>query len=161
LLELGQGLRLRPATDADRELLFAVYSAARAEELALAPWDDATKLAFLNHQFQTQDSEYKRTRPDAAYDVILVDGAEAGRLYLHRTPEELVVVDVALLPEFRNRGIGSRLMRSVMEEAAASGTPVTLHVEHFNRARGLYDRLGFRELDRDGVYALMEWTAAS
>jgi ribosomal protein S18 acetylase RimI-like enzyme len=153
----GSSLGLRRTTGADRPLLFAIYAAARAEEMARVPWDDAAKHAFLTMQFDAQDTYYRRQRPGAAYDVVLVDGEPAGRLYVDRGPDELVVMDIALLPRFRGRGVGTRLMRALMAEAAAGGVPVTLHVERFNRAHALYARLGFRALSDDGVHLLMRW----
>jgi ribosomal protein S18 acetylase RimI-like enzyme len=150
-------LHLRPSTPADRELLFAVYAAARADELARVPWDDAAKHAFLSQQFELQDTQYRAQRPDASYDVVLLDGEPVGRLYVQRGAEELEVMDIALLPSFRNRGVGTRLMRDVMSEAEARGRPVTLYVERFNPAYALYQRLGFREIRDDGVYRFMRW----
>jgi ribosomal protein S18 acetylase RimI-like enzyme len=134
----------------------AVYASTRAEELAQVPWDDATKRAFLEQQFVAQDTDYRRTRPGATFEVILVDGEPAGRLYLHRSATELHVLDIALLPAFRNRGVGSRLLRELAAEADAASIPSTIYVEKLNPARRLYQRLGFREVEDGPVYLLME-----
>lgn len=90
---------------------------------------------------------------------MLVDGEPAGRLYVDRPPGELRVMDVALLPEFRGRGVGTELLRRVLAEGAATARPVTIHVERLNPARRLYARLGFVAEDAGGpVYLLMRWT---
>ena len=62
-----------------------------------------------------------------------------------------------LLPEQRGRGVGTALLTAVFAESVPAGRSVSIHVELFNPARRLYERLGFRELSRNGVYALMEW----
>jgi ribosomal protein S18 acetylase RimI-like enzyme len=149
---------LRPVDRAaDGELLYAVYASTRAEELAVVAWTDAQKEAFLRMQFEAQDRHYHDLRPDAAYDVVLVDGRPAGRLYVDREAGEIRVVDIALLPQYRGRGVGRTLLRDVMEEGDRSGRPVTIHVEHGNRARALYERLGFTQIATTGVYDLLEY----
>lgn len=153
-------LRLRPAEPADRELLLRVYASTRAEELAPVPWSAGQKAAFLRFQFEAQDAHYRAHYDGCEYLVILADEAPAGRLYVHRRPDEIRLVDIALLPPWRGAGIGGRLLADLLAEARARGVPVRIHVEQQNRARGLYARLGFRPLGEHGVYVLMEWTPA-
>jgi ribosomal protein S18 acetylase RimI-like enzyme len=93
----------------------------------------------------------------AAFDVILVGGQPAGRLYLHRRDDEIRIMDIALLPEYCDRGIGTTLLHGLLSEAAAAGKPLRIHVERFNPALRLYERLGFRQIDDRGVYLFMEW----
>jgi ribosomal protein S18 acetylase RimI-like enzyme len=152
---------LRPATDADRDFLFAVYASTRADELALVPWDDATKHAFLAQQFDAQDVHYRRHYPRASYDVILAGDEPAGRLYVDRGTSELHILDIALLPAFRGRGIGTTFLRDLMAEAERDGTRVLIYVEVNNPARSLYDRLGFRQVAVEGIDLVMHWTPAS
>ena len=147
---------LRPVVDADRELLIAVYASTRAEELAPVPWDDAQKDAFIRMQFAAQDRYWREHKPGAEFCVVLVDGEPAGRLYLDRLADEIRIVDIALLPAWRGRGIGTLLLRDVLEEGRVAGLPVTIHVEQGNRARGLYERLGFRQISTAGVHHLMQ-----
>jgi ribosomal protein S18 acetylase RimI-like enzyme len=77
-----------------------------------------------------------------------------------RSGSEIEIIDIALLPEYRGRGIGRMLIEEILAEGKLSGRSVTIFVEHFNSARRLYDRLGFRHVDTNGVYHLMKWTAA-
>ncbi len=91
---------------------------------------------------------------------MLVDGQPAGRLYVARWDDEIRIVDIALLPGHRNGGIGTALLRDLMQEAEAAGTPVTIHVERFNPALGLYLRLGFTAIQDKGVHLLMRWSGA-
>jgi ribosomal protein S18 acetylase RimI-like enzyme len=151
-------VELRPATVEDRDLLERVYASTRARELALVPWSDEQKRAFVRFQFEAQSTDYASNYPDASFDVVLVDGAPAGRLYVERRPRENRIIDIALLPEFRGRGVGTRLLQAVLDESAAAGSAVTIHVERDNPAQTLYGRLGFQvAADDGGVYMLMEW----
>ncbi|HEX8066618.1 MAG TPA: GNAT family N-acetyltransferase [Thermoleophilaceae bacterium] len=109
----------------------------------------------MEQQFSAQDQHYKDNYRDTAYDVILVGGEPAGRLYVGRWREEIRIVDIALLPAFRGRGAGTALLRDLMAEADAAGKPLTIHVERENPARRLYERLGFAEAGEHGVYVLM------
>ena len=152
----ARALELRPADRDDEPFLFALYASTRAEELAIVPWDDAQKDAFLRMQFEAQRRHYATYYPAAAHDVVIVDGEPAGRLYVDRREDEIRIVDIALLPAYRGRGIGSALLTPILEEADAGGKTVSIHVEHNNRARRLYERLGFVEVAEQGVYALLE-----
>lgn len=153
---------LRPAGADDRELLFRIYASTRTEELAPVPWSEERKLEFLRGQFDAQDRWWRLQYPGCAFLVIEIGGEPAGRLYVDRRGTEVRVVDLALLPPFRRAGTGSRLIRELQAEAAAAGLPLTLHVERFNPARGLYRRLGFREIGAAGeVYLLLEWRSVS
>ena len=150
-------VELRPVDPAaDAAFLLAVYAATRAEELAVVPWTDAEKDAFLRMQFRAQDRWWREQRPDAVFDVILVDRQPAGRLYVDRRPEEIRIVDIALLPDHRAMGVGTLLIGRILDEGRTSGRPVTIHVERGNRARALYERLGFEQIDTTGVYDLLE-----
>ncbi len=64
-------------------------------------------------------------------------------------------MDIALLPERRNEGIGTHLLKSLIHESEASGKILSIHVERFNPALRLYERLGFRQKADKGVYLLM------
>jgi ribosomal protein S18 acetylase RimI-like enzyme len=154
----GARLGLRPIAPEDEPFLLAVYASTRADELALVDWDEGQKAAFVQMQFAAQHRYYQEHYADAAYDVILCDGVAAGRLYVARRPAEIRIVDIALLPEFRNAGIGTALLRGLLDEGAASGKRVSIHVERFNPALRLYARLGFRQVEDKGVYLLLEWT---
>jgi GNAT superfamily N-acetyltransferase len=154
---LGSRVALRPAGEGDLELLFRVYAGTRTEELALTSWDEPTKAAFLRQQFEAQHAYYHANYTDTSWDVVLLDGEPAGRLYVARWPEEIRIVDIALLPEYRGLGAGTYLVSRLMEEGRRSGRPVSIHVERFNPALRLYLRLGFAQVEDRGVYLLMEW----
>ncbi len=152
-------IALRPARVADHEFLVAVYAATRAGELALVPWSEAERDAFIRMQFDAQDSHYRQHYDGITFDVVELEGRAAGRLYVDRRADDIRIVDISLLPEFRDAGIGSALIQELLDEAAASGRTASIHVEMHNRARLLYERMGFREIAEHGVYRLLEWRA--
>jgi ribosomal protein S18 acetylase RimI-like enzyme len=150
-------ISLRPIGLEDQDFLYCVYASTRQQEMALVPWSDEQKVAFLQMQFNAQHKFYTENYPDAAFQAILLDGCAVGRLYLHRRESEICVVDIALLPAYRSQGIGTALLEQVLTEAQTRHVKVTIHVEMFNPALRLYQRLGFRHVADNGVYYLMEW----
>jgi GNAT superfamily N-acetyltransferase len=149
-------IRLRPASAADRELLYRIYASTRAEELASVDWSPSDKEAFLRMQFEAQDRHYREHYAGAEFLVVLAGDEPAGRLYVERREDEIRIVDVALLEPYRGKGIGGALVRDLLDEAGRSGKPVRIHVERLNPALRLYARLGFRQVADRGVYLLME-----
>jgi ribosomal protein S18 acetylase RimI-like enzyme len=149
------GVALRPVVPSDSAFLERVYASTRTVELEPVPWPAEQRAAFIAQQFHAQSVHYERHYADASFDVILVDGAPAGRLIVERSPERLHIVDIALLDEYRGRGVGTGLLRELIAEAGER--PVSIYVALTNRARSLYERLGFvAGGDGDGVYLLME-----
>lgn len=156
-------ISLRPAAPEDQALLMAIYGSTREDELKQATdWSDAQKLAFVEHQFLAQHAYYQEVYPDSDYSIILQGRNPAGRLYVERQliKGTIRIVDIALLPEYRNQGIGEYLLRNLQEDARQAGKSLTIHVERFNRALKFYERLGFQVIkETHGVYLLMEWKA--
>ena len=149
---------LRPVTEADLDFLVGVYGSTRDEELSQVTWADGQREAFVRMQFDAQDTDYRSRNPDGTFDVIELGRRPAGRLYVDRRPGDIRIVDIALLPEFRGRGLGTHLIGLLMREAGAANAKLSIHVEVHNRAAGLYDRLGFVVVAEQGIYRLMEWT---
>jgi ribosomal protein S18 acetylase RimI-like enzyme len=153
------GLDFRRITDADLPFLARVYASIRAEELAATDWSEEHKAAFLDQQFRAQHAHYQRYYPNADWLVTGHQGRDIGRLYVERWPSQHRIIDIAFLPEYRGRGLGEALLRDLLDEAAAAGKPVSIHVEKLNPAMRLYRRLGFVTEEDKGIYDLMRWTA--
>ena len=152
----------RPINPEDMPFLLRLYRSTREDELAMiVDWSDEQKDWFILMQFNAQHAWYQEHYVGATFDLILVDGVPAGRLYVHHREREIRLVDISFLPEFRNRGFGTNLLRNLLAEAEAAGKPLTIHVEKFNPAMRLYQRLGFTRIDETGPYDLMEWKPVS
>jgi ribosomal protein S18 acetylase RimI-like enzyme len=149
-------LILRAVEPADEPLLRKVYAGARADELAIVPWSAKEKDAFLRQQFDAQDAYYREHYRNASFNVIEADGKAAGRLYVARWEDEIRIMDIALLPEHQGAGVGTRLLRELLDEGSREGKRVSIHVEKHNPALRLYERLGFAPVAERGVYLLLE-----
>lgn len=142
----------------DVGFLLRLYESTRSEELDLTGWDAATRRAFVEMQFRAQHTHYTTHFPDAAYEILEIDGAPIGRLYVRRDGADIVLMDIALLPPYRNAGIGSELVRTLLDEASAERRAVALHVEVNNpRAHRWYRRFGFVDISSSGVHTYMRW----
>jgi GNAT superfamily N-acetyltransferase len=146
----------RPGDDDD--FVRAVYASTRQPELAVLRWPAAEQVAFVRMQFEAQARHYRTAFPDASHSIVCVDGRPAGRLIVHRSDDEIRIVDIALLPEFRRAGVGRELISRLLTEADATALPVRLHVLAGSEARRFWEQAGFaaRGTDDDGVYLSME-----
>ena len=149
---------LRASTPDDQEFLFAVYASTREEELSLSGWDDIQKRAFLEMQFRAQSQQYGLCYPHADSNVILLNDHPVGRLLVDRKGADITLVDIAVLPGYRNRGIGTTLIKSLLKEATGLKKDVALHVLRGSAAARLYERLGFTTVAEDSVYLEMRRT---
>ena len=150
---------LRPITPGDDSFLAGLYASTRAEELFVTTWSDEEKAVFCRRQFDAQSAHYRENYPGASLQVIEWDGAPVGRLYVARWDREIRIMDIALLPEHRGSGIATKLLRELQEEARSAGKSLTIHVERFNPALRLYERLGFQTAEDKGVYLLLQWSS--
>lgn len=146
---------LRPVTEADQALLTHIYASTREQELAQTDWNDEQKAAFIAMQFQAQHRAYS-AYPNADFFVIMHQQQPVGRLYLQYRTNAILIIDLALLTPFRGRGIGTAMLQAVFAEADKLGQSVQIHVEKFNPALLLYQRLGFQLKEDKGVYLFLE-----
>ena len=154
----GGVISLREVTADDDDFLLEVYASTRADELAQVPWDASQKDIFLRMQFDAQRRSYDERFPDAEYDLILLDGQPVGRLWIGRDEAEIRILDIALLSVGQNRGVGSALLRRLIDEAQQTGKLLRHMVFILNKdALRFYERLGFRVFEDLGGYLHMEW----
>jgi GNAT superfamily N-acetyltransferase len=150
-------ITLREVTAEDEAFLLEVYASTRALELSLVPWSDEQREAFLKFQFDAQHSHYRTQFPEASYQIIFNDTERVGRLYVLKDTAEIRILDLTVLPQHRNAGIGTLLMRDLLTEAEQTGKPVSIWVEQFNPSQTLFQRLGFSKIKEDGYNYLMQW----
>jgi GNAT superfamily N-acetyltransferase len=158
MLADGGALALRPVAPEDEEFLFGVYMSTRERELAQVEWGEGQKEQFVRWQFGLQRREYDTRFPQAEYNVILVDGQPGGRIWVGSDGTQIRLLDIALLPEFQNRGVGTLLLRRLMERARREHLPLRHMVFVLNdNAHRFYERLGFAIIEEFGAYKHMEW----
>lgn len=148
---------LRPANDNDREFLLQVYQISREIELSMTPWDDAQKRAFAEHQLDAQTYTYRVRYPDATHEIILYEGVRAGRIYVDRGDREISILDIAVIHEYRRKGIGTSLVTGLQKEAAETNRSVSIYIEPFNPSQKLFGELGFEIVPDEGVDLRFEW----
>jgi GNAT superfamily N-acetyltransferase len=148
---------LRLASPDDEPFLYELYCSTRAEEMAAWGLGQAQQKAFLELQFTARQRHYDIAFSGADHKIILCDDRPIGRMLVYRSEREIRLVDIALLPEHRNGGIGASLIQTLLEEARSTGKSVTLHVDKLSRAARLYERLGFSVTGDTGGSYKMEW----
>ncbi|MFN2529913.1 MAG: GNAT family N-acetyltransferase [Pyrinomonadaceae bacterium] len=141
---LAAGLvTLRKIVSEDEPLLLKIYASTREDELKLVPWTAEQILAFVTMQWQAQTTHYATYYPTADYNVILYQNEPAGRIIVERRDNRILLIDIAVLREFRNRGIGTYLLQQLLDESDAARKRIDLQVQKFSPALRLYERLGF------------------
>lgn len=157
-LPAGNALTLRRVGPGDEEFLVALYASTREEELAQVEWAEGQKDQFLRWQYGLQRSEYQTRFPDADYYIVLMDNQAAGRIWIGRDHQQIRLLDIALLPGFQNRGIGTILIRRLIDEASQTNKFLRHMVFVLNNdAHRFYERLGFAVIEDLGAYKHMEW----
>lgn len=154
----GGTVDLRPVAESDDDFLLTVYASTREDELAQTAWTVDQKRDFLRWQLDLQRREYETRFPDAEYRIIVVDQQPAGRIWVGADKEQIRLLDIALLPEFQNRGVGTILLRRLMDRADNEGKALRHMVFVLNNnADRFYERLGFKKIEDFGAYKHMEW----
>ncbi len=158
----NSALQLRAIEQTDMTVLLEIYASTRQQEMERVPdWTEDMKRTFIKSQFEAQHHYYQNVYVNGNFWVIESGKTSIGRLYLHEDFQQrgIRIIDIALLPAYRNQGIGQAILKDLMEKSAGLGCPLTIHVEAFNPAQRLYARLGFKKIsETNGVYHLMEWS---
>ncbi|WP_081418637.1 GNAT family N-acetyltransferase [Paenibacillus sp. Leaf72] len=150
-------LHMAQAGEKHHSFLYRVYASTREEEVEAWGWEESFQQAFLRMQYDLQKRSYESQYPDAENYILMKDDFQIGVCMLVRKADRMILVNVALLPAFRNSGYGTYLLQELQEEAAEKKQPIQLHVMRGNEALRLYERLGFHMVEEQGMHILMEW----
>ena len=153
----NQALHFRPIEDSDKDFLCQLYGTTRADEMAMVPWNDEQKKQFIEMQFNAQHSFYQEQFQQAEFNIVMIAEQDIGRLYTDQREDEIRIIDITLMPEFRGQGLGCQLLSDIINQAKQLKLPVTIHVEKNNPAMSLYQYFGFVKIEDQGVYDLMRW----
>ena len=155
---MPEKIALRPAVEEDGEFLFSVYASTRRSEVSAFGWADGQQDTFLRMQFEMRRRSYLMQYPKAENCVILCGDAPAGSIIVDRATDHISITDIAVLPEFRGRGIAGQMIAKLQHEAAKAGVPVVLSVDKGNlNARRLYEKLGFEPAGETELSIKMCW----
>jgi ribosomal protein S18 acetylase RimI-like enzyme len=150
---------LRSAEPSDYEFLAILYATTRSDELDRAGFPVDQRAAFCRMQFEAQQHHYRQYFARAHDQIVLLNDHVVGRVLVARAPDEIFLVDIALLPDYRNLGIGSQLVANLIAESKAQACPLRLYAEKNSRAQALYLRFGFVVTGDEGMHELMELMA--
>jgi ribosomal protein S18 acetylase RimI-like enzyme len=149
------GLSVRPVLPGDSAFIASLYAALRAPEFSALGWPEAMLRQFLEQQEQAQRHHYSAAFPGADWLIVERQGRSVGRFYIQLSSLAFRLIDISLMPDEQRKGIGSALIRDLLDYAAESGRPVDLQVARLNPARALYERLGFvASCDGSGHYQM-------
>ena len=152
-------ISIRPATDRDEAFVRQVHDAARHWEFEglLRSGQEEMYHKVMAQQYKSQHEVYFASYPAAHYGIIQWTDRPIGRLYVNYSDAEVLVLDIAVLPDYRGHGIGEIVLKGICIEAGMRRVPVRLHVHYLSRAQHLYTALGFRKTGMDGPSYAMEW----
>lgn len=141
-------ITLRAATADDYDFCYRVQKATMQEYVEQTwGWDEAFQQAYFRQRFDP-----------ARNQVIVLGGADIGVFAVERRERDIFLAKIYILPEYQRRGIGTGLIKSVLQEAFKEGLPVTLRVLKVNPARRLYERLGFAVIEENDEFFIMRAT---
>lgn len=149
--ESSQSITVRPAGPEDEAFLAQLFASTRPE-FSFLVLPESQKQFLITMQFNAQRQQYDDSYPEAENAIILLHGQAIGRMMVDRSEREFTLIDIALSPEHRNTGIGTNLIRELLNEASAARKPVRLHVAKSNPAQRLYERLGFSLVADQSMY---------
>jgi RimJ/RimL family protein N-acetyltransferase len=147
----------KPVSEDDMGFLSDLYRSTRWQEVLQAPWSDQQRKDFLQQQFLAQHEHYLKHYPKAEKLVIKLNDEAIGRIYLDRDDVSICLIDVSLLSNHRGNGLGTQLLKELIDEAQLTKKKIVIHVENFNPAYQWYVRHGFKQMEDKGVYQYLEW----
>jgi len=146
---------LRALETGDMEFIEHLYATSRADEMSHSGWPAEQIASFLKMQFHAQHTYYQQHFAGSEFHIVELDGERVGRIYIFFGNTCAVLIDIALLPEFQKRGIGTGLLEELLRRADERDLPIELSVEPYNPALQLYQRFGFEVINQTGVYLRM------
>ncbi|MBS1792006.1 MAG: GNAT family N-acetyltransferase [Acidobacteria bacterium] len=150
-------IRLRSSVPEDEDFLVAVYGSTRQQELAMVPWTEEQKEAFVRFQLKAQLAHYQNEYPNAEYSIILFDDQPVGRLYIDRREDDLRIMDITLLPEHRGKGISSPIIRHLMDEASVLEKRLSINLDKLSQSQPIFEHFGFNPAEDSGFHVLYAW----
>jgi GNAT superfamily N-acetyltransferase len=139
-------IRLVPGDETYKEFSYQVKKAAEGEYItSMFGWDENVQRSYHSKAWQQQ-------KPD----IITYDGKPVGTIATIVSEDCIEVGQFFILPEYQNKGIGTYLLKSILEKADRLGKNVTLRFLKNNPAKSLYVRNGFRLVDAGEILYCME-----
>lgn len=152
-----ESITTRSVIPEDQSFLIELYKSSRGDDLRGLGWDEQRISEFLDMQYEAQQNFYATDYEHPRDELILLENKPIGRLMIEPRPHEIRCIDFALLPEYRERGLGTGIIQKLQEIAKSEKKPLRLQVIRFSRAVNLFERLGFVRTSETGTHFQMEW----
>jgi ribosomal protein S18 acetylase RimI-like enzyme len=151
-------LSTRPEAASDKDFLFSLFESVKGPDITRMPVNDVMKSHLLHMQYRGMAQSYRARYASEAFSIVIINGKPAGRLIMDVTDDRIHIVYIALLPQWRGRGIGSAVMRAVLARACVLRLPceATVAVDNVQSLQ-LWAALGFIERARDATDVILEW----
>lgn len=141
----------------DEDFLYCLYGLGRIEELAPLLWNNTQKESFLQSQYGARKQHYQSHYHNSIHQIITLDSFDVGMIHYCEKEDEIRLVDIAVMPEFQNKGVGTTLVEELIHFTKQCQKPLRLSVLKYNlNALRLYERLGFSVVSEDDMYNVME-----
>lgn len=148
-------------TKSDEQFLTELYASTRAAEMAIAPWNEEQKRAFLKMQFEAQDRYYRERYPNASFEIIKLNDQSVGRFYHAELADQIRIIDLAFLPEHFDKKVFIELVERMMQKGEQAGKPVRIYLESLDPTVEIFVNLGFQKIDEHGIYFLWQYQPAA
>jgi ribosomal protein S18 acetylase RimI-like enzyme len=126
-------ITLRVATAGDRAFLYDLHCASlKGYITGTWGWDETWQRGHFDKHF---DPERRQ--------IIQWENRDIGAIGVSERDADILIDYIALYPEHQRQGIGSHLIKTIIEHGVAEGKPIRLRVLRTNPAFRLYERLGF------------------
>lgn len=147
-----------PKSPEDEDFLLDLFVCTKSSEFAALGWNDDQLRNILRMQYDFQKRSFDGGYPESEESIIFWNDKKIGRLICDRGPQAISLIDISILPEAQNNGVGTEIINSLKKEAADKQITLRLSVAAANHgARRLYDRLGFTVAGENEMYIAMEW----
>lgn len=147
-------ITLRDATLADEPFFMDLYRNTREHEMEAVGWSEEQRQQFIAFQYQARKHHYNEFYKGATDEVIMQEQVPIGRLMVHRSGDDILVMLIELLSTCRGQGVGTMLMKKIMDDA---DIPVKLHVERHGGPVAFYEGLGFEKTGELDFHDEMMW----
>ncbi|UGQ44988.1 GNAT family N-acetyltransferase [Massilia endophytica] len=152
-------IEMRAAEPADQAFMEQLYALTRGDVSHMEGCDASTGALLLSLLYRARQSHFEKLYPYADLAIITEHELPIGRLYVNYSQDEIRIIDMSLLPECRNRGIGLGLLRSLQAQGVRMRVPLHVDVLLGSPAQRLLQRCGFVSQGSNGVYNAMSWQA--
>lgn len=154
----GRAITLRPATQQDEDFLYNLYKLSRVDEFSMTGIGELQFEMLMRMQYAARKMTYENNYPVSGHNIVIVDGAEAGQIWVFSDATQYRLIDIAIAGAFQNQGVGSSLMKSLIAQTIQAEIPLRCSVATNNPGSlRFHQRLGFRIVSSNEAYYQMEY----